>query len=87
MQNGQQNIVGGLTNHLLFPPPLPDRTLEDWVGRTKADSVEQPHKTASSHVARMVGGTRKPDKKPFEMVRHSQPYGTVTGESGLFFIG
>ena len=25
--------------------------------------------------------------KPFEMVRHSQPFGTVTGESGLFFTG
>ena len=65
----------------------PERTLESWVGRSKQDSTEQSRKTPSSHVARMVGGTTKPDKKPFEMVRHSQPYGTITGESGLFFIG
>ena len=64
-----------------------DTTLENWVGRTKADSMEQPRKTVSAHVARMVGGTTKPARKPYELVRHSQPYGTVTGESGLFFIG
>jgi Dyp-type peroxidase family len=64
-----------------------DTTLENWVGRTKADSIEQPRKTVSAHVARMVGGTTKPTTKPYELVRHSQPYGTVTGESGLFFIG
>ena len=57
------------------------------MGRTKADSTEQTRKTVSAHVARMVGGVTKPDEKPFEIVRHSQPYGTVTGESGLFFIG
>jgi putative iron-dependent peroxidase len=64
-----------------------DRTLEGWVGRSKADSIEQPRKSVSAHVARMVGGTTKPDEKPFEIVRHSQPYGSVMGESGLFFIG
>lgn len=64
-----------------------EKTLENWVGRTKADSIEQSHKTVSAHVTRMVGSTSKPDKKPYEIVRHSQPYGTVTGESGLFFIG
>ena len=26
-------------------------------------------------------------KKPFEMVRQSQPFGSVSGDSGLFFIG
>lgn len=71
-----------------LPFPLPtDRTLEGWVGRSKADSIEQSRKSVSAHVARMVGGATKPEKKPFEIVRHSQPYGTVTGESGLFFIG
>ena len=64
-----------------------DRTLENWVGRSKADSVEQPRKSQSAHVARMVGTNIAGQKKPFEMVRHSQPYGTVCGESGLFFIG
>jgi putative iron-dependent peroxidase len=64
-----------------------DRTLEGWVGRSKADSIEQSRMSVSAHVARMVGGTTTPANKPFEIVRHSQPYGTVTGESGLFFIG
>ncbi|CAI8021453.1 Dye-decolorizing peroxidase YfeX [Geodia barretti] len=64
-----------------------DRTLEGWIGRSKADSIEQSRKSVSAHVARMVGGTTTPTNKPFEIVRHSQPYGTVTGESGLFFIG
>ena len=35
----------------------------------------------------MVGTATPGQPKPFEMVRHSQPYGTVCGESGLFFIG
>lgn len=74
--------------HFSLPFILPtDRTLEGWVGRSKADSIEQSRKSVSAHVARMVGGATKPEKKPFEIVRHSQPYGTVTGESGLFFIG
>ena len=64
-----------------------DRTLENWVGRSKADSIEQSRKSQSAHVARMVGTNVAGQKKPFEMVRHSQPYGTVCGESGLFFIG
>ena len=64
-----------------------ERTLENWVGRSKSDSIEQSRKSTSSHVARMVGTTTPGQKKPFEMVRQSQPYGTVTGESGLFFIG
>ena len=64
-----------------------DHNLENWVGRSKADSIEQTRKSPSSHVARMVGTNVPGQKKPFEMVRHSQPYGTVCGESGLFFIG
>ena len=57
------------------------------MGRTKPDSIEQSRKSVSSHVARMVGTTTPGQKKPFEMVRQSQPYGSVCGESGLFFIG
>ena len=64
-----------------------DRTLESWVGRSKEDSIELSRKSPSAHVARMVGTNVSGQKKPFEMVRHSQPYGTVCGESGLFFIG
>ena len=57
------------------------------MGRSRPDSIEQQKKNASAHVARMVGTPIAGQKKPFEMVRHSQPYGTVCGESGLFFIG
>lgn len=64
-----------------------DKALESFIGRGKADSVELKNKTISSHVARMVGTTTPGQPKPFELVRHSQPYGTVCGESGLFFIG
>ena len=57
------------------------------MGRTKADSIELNRKPPTAHVARMVGTNVAGQPKPYEMVRHSQPYGTVCGESGLFFIG
>ncbi|XP_070578984.1 dye-decolorizing peroxidase YfeX-like [Ptychodera flava] len=63
-----------------------DKVKEGWVGRSITDSTELSRKPASSHVARMTGGTNFQQKKVFEIVRQSQPYGTVTGESGLFFI-
>ncbi|KAK3606599.1 hypothetical protein CHS0354_001565 [Potamilus streckersoni] len=63
-----------------------DKTLESWVGRLKSDSTEISKKSITSHVARMTGGSNV-QKKPFEIVRQSMPFGTVTGESGLFFIG
>lgn len=64
-----------------------EKTMEGWVGRAKSDSVEIKRKSASSHVARMTGGTNFEQKKVFEIVRQSMPYGSVTGEAGLFFIG
>jgi len=64
-----------------------DKTMEGWVGRTRADSIELKKKTTSSHVARMTGGVNFEQKKAFEMVRQSMPFGNVTGEAGLFFIG
>ena len=64
-----------------------DKVLEGYMGRSKADSIELSKKSTTAHVARMVGTNVAGRPKPYEMVRHSQPYGTVCGESGLFFIG
>ena len=61
--------------------------LEGWVGRSREDSIELKKKATTSHVARMTGGDNFEQKKVFEIVRQSQPFGTVTGEHGLFFIG
>lgn len=63
------------------------KTLETAVGRTKPDSTEVNRKSILSHVARMTGGNAWQQKKQFEIVRQSQPWGTVSGDSGLFFIG
>ncbi|XP_062521548.1 dye-decolorizing peroxidase YfeX-like [Corticium candelabrum] len=60
---------------------------EAWIGRAKADSVELKYKPKSSHVARIVGGVEFARPKPFQIVRQSMPYGTISGEAGLFFIG
>lgn len=60
--------------------------LESFVGRDINDSTELRRKSISSHVARMTGGNAFEQKKQFEIVRQSMPYGSVSGESGLFFI-
>jgi len=62
-------------------------TAEKWVGRTRPDSTELSRKSISSHVARMTGGNGWEQKKPFQIVRQSMPYGTVSDKAGLFFIG
>ncbi|KAL4232384.1 hypothetical protein ACF0H5_009952 [Mactra antiquata] len=64
-----------------------DRTQEGWVGRAKSDSTEISRKSITSHVARMTGGNGFQQKKPFEIVRQSMPFGTLKGGAGLFFIG
>jgi putative iron-dependent peroxidase len=64
-----------------------DKVMEGWVGRTREDSIELKNKPGFSHVARMVGTTVPNQPKPFELVRQSQPYGCLSGEAGLFFIG
>ncbi|BFZ01869.1 hypothetical protein BsWGS_04908 [Bradybaena similaris] len=63
------------------------KTMESWVGRDRSDSTELARKTVTSHVARMTGGPGLQQPKPVEIVRQSMPFGTVTGEAGLFFIG
>lgn len=64
-----------------------DKTLEGWVGRTRPDSIELQRKSITSHVARMTGGNGFQQLKPFQIVRQSMPFGSVSGDAGLFFIG
>lgn len=63
------------------------KKLEGFVGRKKTDSTELSRKPISSHVARMTGGNDFQQKKRFEMVRQSMPFGTISSQAGLFFIG
>ncbi|XP_002732972.1 dye-decolorizing peroxidase YfeX-like [Saccoglossus kowalevskii] len=59
---------------------------ELFVGRSITDSTELSRKPPMSHVARMTGGNAFQQPKKFEIVRQSQPWGSVSGDSGLFFI-
>ncbi|MBD8511813.1 Dyp-type peroxidase [Photobacterium sp. CAU 1568] len=56
---------------------------EQIIGRTKPDSVELDEVPADSHVGRV---DLKEEGKGLKIVRHSLPYGTVSGEHGLLFI-
>ncbi len=56
---------------------------EKVIGRTKPDSVELDEVPAASHVGRV---DIKKEGKGLKIVRHSLPYGTVSGEHGLVFI-
>ncbi|MGF1685997.1 Dyp-type peroxidase [Photobacterium japonica] len=56
---------------------------EKVIGRTKPDSVELEDVPAASHVGRV---DIKEEGKGLKIVRHSLPYGTVTGDHGLLFI-
>uniref|UniRef100_K1RBF6 Uncharacterized protein yfeX n=1 Tax=Magallana gigas TaxID=29159 RepID=K1RBF6_MAGGI len=64
-----------------------DKTLESWVGRSRPDSTELSRKSITSHVARMTGGNSWQQAKPVEIVRQSMPFGSLSSEAGLFFIG
>ncbi len=55
---------------------------EKVIGRTKPDSVELDDVPVNSHVGRV---DVKEEGKGLKIVRHSLPYGTVTGEHGLLF--
>lgn len=72
-------------NHSLIRDTKND-TKSQWIGRTIEDSIELKNKSPTSHVARMVGSTELDAEAKYQIVRHSQPYGTLAGESGLFFI-
>ncbi|HBV74869.1 MULTISPECIES: Dyp-type peroxidase [Vibrio] len=56
---------------------------EKVIGRTKPDSIELDDVPPTSHVGRV---DIKEDGKGLKMVRHSLPYGSVSGDHGLFFI-
>lgn len=58
---------------------------EGIIGRTKPDSVEldDERKPATAHIARVV---IEEDGEELEIVRHSLPYGSASGEHGLFFL-
>jgi porphyrinogen peroxidase len=58
---------------------------EKIVGRTKGDSQELPadQKPESSHIAR---AELREGEHEFKIVRHSLPYGTASGDSGLLFL-
>lgn len=56
---------------------------EKVIGRTKADSVELETVPAASHVGRV---DLKQNGKGLKIVRHSLPYGSVSGVHGLLFI-
>ena len=56
---------------------------EKVIGRTKADSIELDNVPAASHVGRV---DIKEEGKGLKIVRHSLPYGSVSGDHGLLFI-
>ena len=56
---------------------------EKVIGRTKQDSIELENVPAASHVGRV---DIKEHGKGLKVVRHSLPYGSVTGSHGLLFI-
>lgn len=63
-----------------------DNVKEQYIGRDITDSTELRKKSITSHVARMVGSADFDAPAKYQIVRHSQPWGTVSGHSGLFFI-
>lgn len=56
---------------------------EKVIGRTKPDSIELDDVPAASHVGRV---DIKEEGKGLKIVRHSLPYGSVTGDHGLLFL-
>ncbi|VDK46584.1 unnamed protein product [Dibothriocephalus latus] len=71
--------------------------MEGWIGRTKEDSIEIKPIALGSHsffvssvftLGAFVGvlGLLEAEADERRIVRHSLPYGTATGDAGLFFI-
>ncbi|MFV0575575.1 MAG: Dyp-type peroxidase [Vibrio sp.] len=56
---------------------------EKVIGRTKPDSIELDNVPAQSHVGRV---DIKENGVGLKMVRHSLPYGSVSGDHGLLFL-
>jgi len=64
---------------------VPDTDQEKVIGRTKPDSVEldEDVRPATAHISRVV---IEEDGEELEILRHSMPYGSVGGDSGLLFL-
>ena len=58
---------------------------EKVIGRTKPDSIELPDEARpdTAHISRVV---IEENDEELEILRHSMPYGSVSGDSGLFFL-
>lgn len=65
--------------------PLSQQEQESIIGRTKPDSVELADEVrpATAHISRVV---IEEEGEELEIVRHSLPYGTASGEAGLVFV-
>jgi len=60
--------------------------LEKYIGRDMECGNELKSKSITSHVARMVGSTEMGAPPTYEIVRHSQNFGTMSTEAGQFFL-
>lgn len=63
-----------------------DEVLTNWIGRTRKDDVGLDPKPVTSHVHRMISSRDAAGRKIHQVYRQSMPWGTATGDSGLFFI-
>ncbi|VDL61177.1 unnamed protein product [Hymenolepis diminuta] len=62
------------------------KVMESKIGRTEEDSIEIDPIVPTSHVGRMTHGLSDKESDEKRIVRHSLPYGTASGQCGLFFI-
>ncbi len=82
---GSYIIAQRYVHHLERWNTMPQQEQEGVIGRSKPDSVELDDgvKPPTAHIARVV---IEEDGEELEIVRHSLPYGSASGESGLFFL-
>jgi putative iron-dependent peroxidase len=82
---GSYVIAQRYVHHLERWNTMPQQEQEGVIGRSKPDSVELDDevKPPTAHIARVV---IEEDGEELEIVRHSLPYGSASGESGLFFL-
>lgn len=82
---GSYVIAQRYVHHLERWNTMPQQEQEGIIGRTKPDSVELDDdvKPPTAHISRVV---IEEDGTELEIVRHSLPYGSACGESGLFFL-
>lgn len=82
---GSYVIAQRYVHHLERWEHMPPQEQEGIIGRSKPDSVElnDTRKPATAHIARVV---IEENGEELEIVRHSLPYGSAAGDSGLFFL-